>query len=125
MGKSLNDAQLIGNLTKDPELKTTQTGTPVCTFTVATNRNWTTGNGEAKEETEFHRIVAWEKLAELCSQLLTKGARTYIRGRIQTRKYTNSEGVDKEVTEIVASDMIVLSGRATEATPASTPIATA
>lgn len=114
MGKSLNEAQIIGNLTRDPELKTTEKGTAVCTFAVATNRDWKTSTGEAKEETEFHRIVAWEKLAELCKQLLAKGTRVYIKGRIQTRKFTAADGVERESTEIVANDMIVLSSRPTE-----------
>jgi single-strand DNA-binding protein len=85
MARSLNRAQLIGNLTRDPELRYTPSGTAVCSFSIATNRNWTTDTGEKKEEVEFHRIVAWNKLAELCSQFLTKGRKVFVEGRITTR----------------------------------------
>lgn len=117
MGKSLNRVEIIGNLTKDPELKNTNSGTAVCTFTVATNRDWVKSTGEKQEETEFHRVVAWEKLAELCAQLLTKGARVYIQGRIQTKEITLSDGTKRDSTEIVASDMIVLSSKAVTTEP--------
>ena len=73
MARSLNRVQLIGNLTRDPELRYTPAGTAVCTFGIATNRSWTTDSGEKRDEADFHRIVAWNKLAELCSQFLTKG----------------------------------------------------
>lgn len=122
MGKSLNEAAIIGNLTRDPELKVTEKGTSVCTFAVATNRDWKTSTGEAKEETEFHRVVAWEKLAELCQQLLAKGTRVYIKGRIQTKKFTAADGVERESTEIVANDMIVLSQRPVVSVVGETPV---
>lgn len=109
--RSLNKVQLIGNLTRDPELRYTPQGTPVCTFGLATNRQWTTEKGEKKEETEFHRIVAWNKLAEICSQLLAKGRKVYIEGRLQTRKWTASDGSERQTTEIVANDMMILDSR--------------
>jgi len=111
MSRSLNKVELIGNLTRDPELRYTPQGTAVCTFGLATNRQWTTDAGEKKEEVEFHRIVAWSKLAELCSQLLSKGRKVYVEGRLQTRKWTGQDGVDRITTEIVISDMIILDSK--------------
>src|SRR4030042_6904026 len=111
MARSLNKAELIGNLTRDPELRYTPAGAAVCTFGLATNRQWTTDSGEKKEEAEFHRIVAWNKLAELCAQLLTKGRKAYVEGRLQTRRWTAQDGVDRTTTEIVISDMIILDSR--------------
>lgn len=105
--RSLNRVVLIGNLTRDPELKYTPTGTAVCTFGVATNRSWTTADGQTKEETQFHRIVAWQKLAELCSKLLTKGRKVYTEGRLIYRTYTAKDGQEKSITEIVLDDFIV------------------
>ncbi len=109
--RSLNKVQLIGNLTRDPELRYTPQGTAVCTFGMATNRSWTTDSGEKKEEAEFHRIVAWNKLAELCAQLLFKGRRVYIEGRLQTRSWTSPEGTQRQATEVVAQDMLILDDR--------------
>ena len=110
--RSLNKAMLIGNLTRDPELRYTPSGTAVCSFRVATNRSWTPSDGsERKEETEFHRIVAWNKLAELCSQLLTKGRKVYVEGRLQTRSWEPAEGEKRYTTEIVAEDMVILDSR--------------
>jgi single-strand DNA-binding protein len=111
MARSLNKVELIGNLTRDPELRYTPQGTAVCTFGIATNRYWTTENGEKKEEVEFHRIVAWNKLGELCGQLLAKGRKVYVEGRLQTRKWTGQDGVEHTTTEIVISDMIILDSR--------------
>jgi|SRR5579872_5789589 len=111
MARSLNRVQLIGNLTRDPELRYTPTGTAVVTFGLATNRSWTTDTGEKKEETEFHKIVAWNKLAELCSQLLAKGRKVFVEGRLAYRKYTNKDGVEKDSTEIVIDDMMVLDSK--------------
>ncbi len=115
--RSLNRIELIGNLTRDPELKYTPNGTAVCTFGVATNRSWTTVNGEQKEEVQFHRIVAWQKLGELCAKLLTKGKKVYVVGRITYRNYTGKDGNQRSVTEIVLDDFIVFdSGRKLEGT---------
>jgi single-strand DNA-binding protein len=85
--KSLNKVTLIGNLTRDPELKYTPSGTAVCSFGVATNRSWTTADGDIKEDVQFHRIVAWQKLAELTAKLLAKGRKVYLEGRITYRSY--------------------------------------
>lgn len=128
--RSLNQVMLIGNLTRDPELRYTPSGTAVCSFSVATNRAWTTDGGERKEETEFHRIVAWNKLAELCSQLLSKGRKVFVEGRLQTRSWQGQDGTQRTTTEIVIDDMIVLDSRRveTDATrltataPASVPV---
>lgn len=109
--RSLNKVLLIGNLTRDPELRYTPQGTAVCTMGMATNRTWVTDNGEKREETEFHRIVAWNKLAELCSQLLFKGRRIYVEGRLQTRQWTGQDGNQRQATEIVIEDMIILDSK--------------
>ena len=108
MARSLNRAQLIGNLTRDPELRYTPNGTAVCSFGLATNRTWKTETGEKKEEADFHNIVAWNKLAEICSQFLVKGRKVYVEGRISTRKWTAQDGSQRNTTEVVISDMIIL-----------------
>ncbi|MBI1918959.1 single-stranded DNA-binding protein [Candidatus Microgenomates bacterium] len=112
--RSLNRVQLIGNLTRDPELRYTPAGTAVCTFGLATNRSWTIDTGERKEETEFHRIVSWNKLAELCSQLCTKGRKVYVEGRLSTRTWTGQDGNQRTTTEIVIDDMILLDSKRPE-----------
>lgn len=112
--RSLNKVQLIGNLTRDPELRYTPQGTAVCTFGLATNRTWVTEAGEKKEETEFHRVVAWNKLAEICSQYLQKGRRTYVEGRLQTRQWTAQDGSSRQTTEVVINEMIILDSRKTD-----------
>lgn len=116
MARSLNRVQLIGNLTRDPELRYTPTGTAVCSFGMATNRSWTTESGEKRDEADFHRIVAWNKLAELCSQFLTKGKKVFVEGRLSTRNWNAQDGTQKTTTEIIISDMILLdsSGRRVE-----------
>lgn len=113
--RSLNKVMLIGNLTRDPELRYLPQGTAVCSFGLATNRSWVPSDStERKEEAEFHRIVAWNKLAELCSQLLTKGRKVYIEGRLQTRSWETPNGEKRQSTEIVAEDMIILDPRRPE-----------
>ena len=109
--RSLNKVQLIGNLTRDPELRYTPTGAAVCTIGLATNRAWTTEAGEKKEETEFHRVVAWNKLAELCSQLLMKGRKIYVEGRLRTNAWKTTDGQPRTRTEVVIEDMIILDSR--------------
>lgn len=109
--KSLNRVMLIGNVTRDPELRYTPQGTAVSTFGLATNRSWKTDTGEIKEEAEFHRLVAWNKLAELCSQLCTKGRKIYVDGRLQTRTFTGSDNLQHTITEIVIDDMILLDSK--------------
>ena len=117
--RSLNKVMLIGNLTRDVELRYTPSGTAVATFGLATNRSWSTGDGgERQEETQFHRIVAWSKLAEICGQLLFKGRKVFIEGRLQTRKWTGQDGAQRETTEIVAENMMILDTRNREGGPA-------
>lgn len=114
MARSLNRVQLIGNLTRDPELRYTPNGTAVCSFGLATSRSWTTDAGEKREETEFHRIVSWNKLAELCSQFLVKGRKVYVEGRLASRSWTAQDGTQKTTTEIVIDNMILLDPRRME-----------
>jgi len=111
MAKSLNKVQLIGNLTRDPELRYTPNGNGVCSFSIATNRNWTTDSGEKREEVDFHNIIAWNKLGELCSQFLVKGRKVYVEGRLTTRSWTGQDGVQKSKTEIIINDMILLDNK--------------
>lgn len=111
MARSLNRVQLIGNLTRDPELRYTPQGTAVCTLGLATNRTWTTDGGDKKEDVEYHKIVAWNKLGELCSQLLSKGRKIYVEGRLSTRSWTGQDGGQRSTTEIVIDDMIILDSR--------------
>ena len=108
--RSLNKVTLIGNLTRDPELRYTPQGTAVAQFGLATNRDWVTAQGEKKEEAQYHRIVAWSKLAELCKQLLTKGSKVFVEGRLVYRTFDGKDGTQKSITEIVMSNMIVLGG---------------
>ena len=108
MARSLNKVQLIGNLTRDPELRYTPNGNAVCSFSIATNRNWTTDSGEKREEVDFHKIIAWNKLGELCSQFLVKGRKVYVEGRLTTRSWTGQDGAQKSTTEVVINDMILL-----------------
>lgn len=108
MAKSLNKVMLIGNLTRDPEMRYTPQGTAVCTFGIATNRSWTTESGEKKEEADFHNIVAWNKLAEICAQLLKKGRKVYVEGRLSTRSWQAQDGSQKQRTEVVINDMVIL-----------------
>lgn len=105
--RSLNKVTLIGNLTRDPELKYTPQGTAVCTFGLATNRSWTTKTGETKEDVQFHRVVAWQKLAELCGSLLAKGRKVYLEGRITYRSFEGKDGTEKNITEIVMDDFVL------------------
>jgi single-strand DNA-binding protein len=106
--KSVNKVILLGNLTRDPELRYTENKKAMCTFGLATNRKWTTDKGEKREETEFHRIVAWEKLAETCDKYLRKGRKVYLEGRLQSRTYTGQDGIEKFSTEIVLDDLVML-----------------
>ena len=101
---------LIGNLTRDPNLRFTPTSTAVCSFGIATNRSWTPADGgEKQERVDFHNIIAWSKLAEICGQLLHKGDKVYVDGRIQTRDWKTEEGVEKRITEVVIDNMMLLS----------------
>lgn len=109
--RCLNRVMLIGNLTRDPELRYTPAGMAVASFGLATNRVWVTKQGERKEDAQFHRIVAWNKLAELCAQLLSKGRRIYVDGRIQYREYADNENNKKQIAEIIIDDMIILDNK--------------
>jgi single-strand DNA-binding protein len=108
MAKSLNQVMLIGNLTRDPELRYTPSGAAVCTFSVATNRDWTGQDGQKQEDTQFHRLVAWGKLGEICGELLFKGKKVYVQGRLQTRNWQTKEGQERQTTEVVVDEMIAL-----------------
>ncbi|KXK09414.1 MAG: Single-stranded DNA-binding protein [Microgenomates bacterium OLB23] len=109
--RSLNRVVLIGNLTRDPELKYTPQGTAVCSFGVATNRSWTTKTGDTKEDVQFHRIVAWQKLAELAANLLSKGRKIYLEGRITYRSFEGKDGQQKQITEIIMDDFVLFDDR--------------
>jgi single-strand DNA-binding protein len=107
--KSVNKVILLGNLTRDPEMHYTENKKPVCSFGLATNRSWVPYDStERQEETEFHRIVAWDKLAETCHQFLRKGRKVYCEGRLRTRSYTDKDDVKRTVTEIVLLEMVML-----------------
>jgi len=109
---SVNKAILIGNLGSDPEVRYTPSGTPVASFNIATNEKWTDkSSGEKKERTEWHKIVAWGRLGEICGEYLSKGKQIYIEGRIQTRSWDDRDGIKRYTTEIVAQNMTMLGGR--------------
>lgn len=109
MAKSFNQAIIMGNLTRDPELRTTPSGQSVASFAVATNRQWQDNNGERKEAVEYHEVVAWGKLGELANQYLAKGRKVMVVGRLQTQSW-EKDGVKRQRTEIVASDINFLDG---------------
>ncbi|UCH84263.1 MAG: single-stranded DNA-binding protein [Candidatus Latescibacterota bacterium] len=104
----VNKVILVGNLGADPQLRYTQGGTAVANFNIATSERFTNKNGEREERTEWHRVVAWAKLAEICSEYLKKGKQVYIEGRLQTRSWEDQSGVKKYMTEVVASNMVML-----------------
>ncbi|MDO8513795.1 MAG: single-stranded DNA-binding protein [bacterium] len=108
---SLNRATVIGNLTRDPELRYTPNGQAVASFAIATNRRWKNQSGEMQDEVQYHEIVAWGKLGEIANQTLAKGKKAYIEGRIQTRSWEGPDGAKRNKTEIVAENLIALSPR--------------
>ncbi len=110
-GRGINKVILIGNLGGDPELRSTPGGTSVASFTLATNETWTDKDGAKQERTEWHRIVVWSRLAEICGQYLRKGSQVYIEGRLQTREWEDKQGNKRKTTEIVARDMQMLGSR--------------
>ncbi|MFP4369247.1 MAG: single-stranded DNA-binding protein [Candidatus Kapaibacterium sp.] len=110
MAKSLNRAQFIGNLGHDPELRTTPQGTSVCTIRIATTETFRDQSGELRENTDWHSIVLWDKLANIAAEYLSKGSRVYVEGRIKNRSYEDKEGVTRYVTEMVCNNMIMLDG---------------
>ncbi|MBU1132664.1 MAG: single-stranded DNA-binding protein [Patescibacteria group bacterium] len=105
--RNLNKVMLIGNLTRDPELRFTPQGNAVSSFVVATNREWVS-QGEKKQSVDFHNVVSWNKLAEICGELLKKGMRVYVEGRLQTRDWEDTDGKKRYKTETVIDDMIIL-----------------
>lgn len=121
---NLNKAMIIGNLTRDPEVRTTPSGQSVVNFSVATNFTWTDETGKKQERAEFHNVVAWRKLAEIIGQYLKKGSKIYVEGRLQTRSWDDQSGVKRYRTEIVADNMIMLDRPTTQSAkfaPASSP----
>ena len=109
--RSLNKVLLIGNLTRDPEMRYTNSGTPVVTFGMATNKSWKDEDGETKEIAEFHNLVAWNKMAEICQQLLAKGMKVYVEGSLNTRSWEAEDGGTRYKTEIRVEDMILLDSK--------------
>jgi single-strand DNA-binding protein len=119
MTRDLNKVMIIGHLGRDPELRYTPTGRPVTQFVVATNRMWTTADGEKHTETEWFTVVAWGTLAEICKQHLTKGQQVYIEGRLQTHHWEDHDSAKRTSVEVVASEMIVLGERRETSQPIS------
>jgi single-strand DNA-binding protein len=109
--RSVNKVILIGNLTRDPEMRQTPNNQNVTTFGLATNRAWVTQGGDKKDSAEFHECVAWARLAEICSEYLKKGNLVYVEGYLKTRNWESPEGIKKFKTEIVVQDMIILEKR--------------
>ncbi len=112
--RGLNRVQIIGNLGRDPEMRYTPNGKPVTSFTVAVTRSWVKPEGERAEKTEWFNVVAWDRLAEICSQHLAKGSLVYVEGRLETRSWEAENGQKHYRTEIVANEMIILERRARE-----------
>jgi single-strand DNA-binding protein len=111
MAKDLNKVQMTGRLGADPEMRYTPQGHAVTTFRVASNRTWRNPEGETQEDTEWFRVVAWNRLAEICHQWLSKGSRVYVEGRMQTRQWQDQEGQSRYLSEVVANDVIILDTR--------------
>ena len=108
---SVNKVILVGNVGRDPEIRYTQGGDPIANFSIATNEAWTDKSGQKQERTEWHRIVVWGKLAELCGEYLAKGRQCFVEGRLQTREWTDKEGKKNYTTEVVAQNVVFLGGR--------------
>ncbi len=111
MARGVNKVILVGNLGKDPELRYTGSGTAVCNFSLATNESYKDANGETVERTEWHNLVVWSRLAEICNEYLRKGSQAYFEGSLQTRSYDDKDGNKKYITEIKVKEMMMLSGR--------------
>ena len=111
MSRGLNKVMVIGHLGRDPEMRYTPSGRPVTTFSVASSRSWTTSDGEKRSDTEWFNIVAWGSLAEICNQYLKKGQQVYIEGRLQTRRWEDDDGNQRQTVEVVAKEMIMLGDR--------------
>lgn len=110
----LNKIMLIGNLGKDPEMNYTPSGTAVTKFSLAVSRYRKSSTGERQEETDWFNIVAWDKLGETCNQYLHKGSKVYIEGRLQQRKYTDKNGVDRWMVEVIVNDMEMLTPKSAQ-----------
>lgn len=108
--RSLNKVMLLGNLGRDPEVRYTSSGKAVATFTVATSQRWRDQDGNDQERTEWHRVVAWGRLGEICGEYLSKGKQVYVEGRIQSRDWEDQDGNKRTTVEIVAGDIIMLGG---------------
>ncbi len=115
--RGINKVILVGNLGSDPELRHTPNGNPVANFNIATTDLWTNKDGQQEQRTEWHRIVAWGRLAEICNEYLKKGRQVYIEGRIQTRSWEDQNGQTRRITEIVANQMMMLGTREGGAVP--------
>ncbi|MEA3356922.1 MAG: single-stranded DNA-binding protein [Patescibacteria group bacterium] len=109
--RSLNKVFLIGNLTREPEVRYTSSGAAMCSFGIATNRSWKDSEGQIKEEAEFHNLIAWNRMAEVCYQLLAKGMKVYIEGELRTRSWEDDSGSKRYRTEIKINEMILLDNR--------------
>lgn len=118
MARGINKVTLVGNLGQDPELRHTGSGTAVCNMRLATNESYKDSNGKTVDKTEWHSVVAWSRLAEICGEYLKKGTLVYIEGSLQTRKFEDKDGNEKFVTEIKAREMQILSGRGDNASSA-------
>ena len=118
--RCINKIILIGNLGKDPELRYTSSGVAVASFTLATNESWKDPEGNVQERTQWHNIVAWRKLAEICGEYLKKGGKIYLEGKLQYRNYDDKNGVKRYVTEIVIDEMLMLDNKGGSATAGET-----
>ncbi len=117
MSRGLNKVMVIGNLGRDPEMRHTQGGKAVTTFSVATSRTWVTSDGDRREATEWFNVVAWGQLAEICAQYLRKASRVYVEGHLQTRQWEDADGNKHFRTELVANEMLILDPRPTGGLP--------
>ncbi|MBI5037627.1 MAG: single-stranded DNA-binding protein [Candidatus Kerfeldbacteria bacterium] len=118
---NLNKVMLIGNITRDPEVRATPTGQSVASFSVATNRRWKDQSGQTKEQVEYHNIVAWRKLADIVGQYVKKGTKVYVEGRLQTRSWDDQSGTKRYRTEIIAENLIMLDRAGASAGASSAP----
>lgn len=123
MSSNINRATILGNITRDIEARTTPNGKLVASFSVATNEQWTSADGQKQTKTEYHNIVAWSKLAEICSQYLRKGSKVYVEGSISTREYTTQDGQKRTRTEITAENLIMLDPKNTQRPVTQTDVA--
>jgi single-strand DNA-binding protein len=122
---SLNKILIIGNLGRDPEVRYTPDGSPVATFSVATSESWTDKNGSKQEHTEWHNIVAWNRLADLSKRFLSKGRQVYIEGRLRSREWNDRDGNKRRTTEVIATQMVLLGSRSQGAEAGVQPMDTA